>query len=205
MSTGQRLREVKEEIGRIERFLPVMKRVLTLLRAELRAYQERIGALEAQHAALDGRWRAVADQPQARTLDAAIAAEVLTRPESLVGVDIEERVAVQAHSRLSPALTAASAGTQALQALALERRRTGEALALERRNLARLEEAEQEFVLLINGSEQVRLPPLREELARLARQLDEENGMAATVARLLRERAGARDRDDGMALWQLLA
>ncbi len=204
MSTGQRLREVKEEISRIERFLPVMKRVLTLLRAEIRAYQERVDDLEAGHLELESRWRHVSDQPQARTIDAAVEAEVLTRPESLVGVDIDELVAVQAHSRLSPALTAATAGSQALQRLALERRRTREALELERGNLARLEEAEQEFVLLINGSEQVRLPPLREELARLGRQLDEENGMAATVARLLRERAGPRE-TDGMEVWQLLA
>ena len=32
MSTGQRLREVKGDIARIERFLPVLKRVLTMLR-----------------------------------------------------------------------------------------------------------------------------------------------------------------------------
>ena len=75
---------------------------------------------------------------------------------------------------------------------------------MEHKNLSNLEDAEEEFVFLINGSEQVRLPPLRQELTRLARQMDEENGMAATIARILRERPKLAATEQELELWQPL-
>ena len=95
-----------------------------------------------------------------------------------------------------------SAASAALTDLAIERLQVAERLRIERQNVVRLEDAEEEFVFLINGSEQVRLPPLREELARLARAMDEENGMAATIARLLREREA--DKHQELETWPLL-
>ena len=202
MSSGQRLRQVKEDIGRIERFLPVMKRVLTMLRVEIRSYQERIAELEQRQQQLDQRWQARGEHSLAKTIEAALEAEVLTRSENLVGVDIEEVKTVKAHSRLSQVLICQSASSAALTDLAIERLQLAERLKIERRNVTRLEDAEEEFVFLINGSEQVRLPPLHEELARLARAMDEENGMAATIARLLREREA--DKYQELETWPLL-
>ena len=66
MSTGQRLRQVKEDISRIERFLPVMKRVLTLLRVEIRNYQERIIELEQQQQEQEQKWRACGESALAQ-------------------------------------------------------------------------------------------------------------------------------------------
>jgi hypothetical protein len=202
MSSGQRLRQVKEDIGRIERFLPVMKRVLTMLRAEIRNYQERINELEHCQQQLQQRWQSCREHALCNTIEASLEAEVLTRSENLVGVDIEEVKTVKAHCRLSQVLVCQSASSAAITDLAIERLQLAERLKIERRNVARLEDAEEEFVFLINGSEQVRLPPLREELARLARAMDEENGMAATIARLLRERAA--DKHQEMETWPLL-
>ena len=202
MSTGQRLRQVKEDISRIERFLPVMKRVLTMLRVEIRNFQERIVELEARHQQLEQRWESRGDHALGRTIEASLESEVLSRIETLVGVDIEEVTSVKAHCRLSQVLICQSAGSAAITDLAISRLQLSRRLDIERRNLARLEDAEEEFVFLINGSEQVRLPPLREELARLARAMDEENGMAATIARLLRERAV--DTHQEVELWPLL-
>lgn len=202
MSSGQRLRQVKEDIGRIERFLPVMKRVLTMLRAEIRNYQERISELEHCQQQLQQRWQSCREHALCNTIEASLEAEVVTRSENLIGVDIEEVKTVKAHCRLSQVLVCQSASSAAITDLAIERLQLAERLKIERRNVARLEDAEEEFVFLINGSEQVRLPPLREELARLARAMDEENGMAATIARLLRERAA--DKHQEMETWPLL-
>lgn len=202
MSSGQRLRQVKEDIGRIERFLPVMKRVLTMLRAEIRNYQERITELEHSLQQLQERWQACAEHALCNTIEASLEAEVLTRTENLVGVDIEEVKTVKAHCRLSQVLVCQSASSAAMTDLAIERLQLAERLKIERRNVARLEDAEEEFVFLINGSEQVRLPPLHDELARLARAMDEENGMAATIARLLREREA--DKHQETETWPLL-
>jgi len=202
MSSGQRLRQVKEDIGRIERFLPVMKRVLTMLRAEIRNYQERITELEHSLQQLHERWQACAEHALCNTIEASLEAEVLTRTENLVGVDIEEVKTVKAHCRLSQVLVCQSASSAAMTDLAIERLQLAERLKIERRNVARLEDAEEEFVFLINGSEQVRLPPLHDELARLARAMDEENGMAATIARLLREREA--DKHQETETWPLL-
>ncbi len=202
MSTGQRLRQVKEDIDRIERFLPVMKRVLTMLRAEIRNFQERIVDLEQRQQLLEQRWQARGEHALGQTIEASLEAEVLTRWENLVGVDIEEVKAVKAHCRLSQVMVCQSAASAAITDLAIERLQLAEKLKIERSNVARLEDAEEEFVFLINGSEQVRLPPLREELARLARAMDEENGMAATIARLLRERAV--DKHQELETWPLL-
>ena len=202
MSSGQRLRQVKEDIGRIERFLPVMKRVLTMLRVEIRSYQERIAELEQRQQQLDLRWQARGEDALAKTIEAALEAEVLTRSENLVGVDIEEVKTVKAHCRLSQVLICQSASSAALTDLAIERVQLAQRLQIERRNVLRLEDDEEEFVFLINGSEQVRLPPLHEELARLARAMDEENGMAATIARLLREREA--DKHQELETWPLL-
>ncbi len=202
MSSGQRLRQVKEDIGRIERFLPVMKRVLTMLRAEIRNYQERIVELEHHQQELQQRWQTCEQHALCKTIEASLEAEVLTRSENLVGVDIEEVKAVKAHCRLSQVLVCQSASSAATTDLAIERLQLAERLKIERRNVTRLEDAEEEFVFLINGSEQVRLPPLREELARLARAMDEENGMAATIARLLREREAGKHQE--LETWPLL-
>ena len=46
---------------------------------------------------------------------------------------------------------------------------------------------------------------LRQELTRLSREMDEENGMAATIARMLRERGSQRTREQEVELWQPLA
>jgi vacuolar-type H+-ATPase subunit D/Vma8 len=202
MSSGQRLREVKEDIGRIERFLPVMKRVLTMLRAEIRNYQARVAELEQHQQQLQQRWQTCEKHALCKTIEASLEAEVMTRLENLVGVDIEEVKSVKAHCRLSQVLICQTASSAALTDLAIERLQVAERLKIERRNVASLEDAEEEFVFLINGSEQVRLPPLHEELARLARAMDEENGMAATIARLLREREA--DKHQEMETWPLL-
>ena len=202
MSSGQRLRQVKEDIGRIERFLPVMKRVLTMLRVEIRNFQERIIDLEQRQQQLESRWQARAGHALGETIAASLEAEVLVRAENLVGVDIEEVKSVKAHCRLSQVLICQSAAAAATTDLAIERLQLAQRLDIERRNLMRLEDAEEEFVFLINGSEQVRLPPLHEELARLARAMDEENGMAATIARLLREREA--DKHQELETWPLL-
>lgn len=202
MSSGQRLRQVKEDIGRIERFLPVMKRVLTMLRAEIRNYQARVTELEQHQEQLQQRWQSCEKHALCMTIEASLEAEVLTRSENLVGVDIEEVKTVKAHCRLSQVLICQSASSAAMTDLAIERLQVAQRLQIERRNVARLEDAEEEFVFLINGSEQVRLPPLHEELARLARAMDEENGMAATIARLLREREA--DKHQEMETWPLL-
>jgi len=202
MSTGQRLRQVKEDIDRIERFLPVMKRVLTMLRVEIRTYQERIEDLEYRQRQLELRWEARGEHALGKTTEASLEAEILIRTENLVGVDIEEVKAVKAHCRLSQVLICQSAASAAISDLAIERLQLSERLRIERSNLARLEDAEEEFVFLINGSEQVRLPPLHEELARLARAMDEENGMAASIARLLREREA--DKHQELETWPLL-
>jgi vacuolar-type H+-ATPase subunit D/Vma8 len=202
MSTGQRLRQVKEDIDRIERFLPVMKRVLTMLRVEIRTYQERIEDLEYRQRQLELRWEARGEHALGKTIEASLEAEILIRTENLVGVDIEEVKAVKAHCRLSQVLICQSAASAAISDLAIERLQLSERLRIERSNVARLEDAEEEFVFLINGSEQVRLPPLHEELARLARALDEENGMAASIARLLREREA--DKHQELETWPLL-
>lgn len=202
MSSGQRLRQVKEDISRIERFLPVMKRVLTMLRVEIRNFQERIIDLEQRQQQLESRWQARAGHALGETIAASLEAEVLVRAENLVGVDIEEVKSVKAHCRLSQVLICQSAAAAATTDLAIERLQLAQRLDIERRNLMRLEDAEEEFVFLINGSEQVRLPPLHEELARLARAMDEENGMAATIARLLREREA--DKHQELETWPLL-
>jgi hypothetical protein len=202
MSTGQRLRQVKEDIDRIERFLPVMKRVLTMLRIEIRNYQERIVDLEYQQRQLDQRWLARGEHPLSKTIEASLEAEVLTSSENLVGVDIQEVKAVKAHCRLSQVMVCQSAASATITDLAIERLQLAERLRIEHSNVASLEDAEEEFVFLINGSEQVRLPPLREELARLVRAMDEENGMAAAIARLLREREAAKHQD--LETWPLL-
>ena len=202
MSTGQRLRQVKEDISRIERFLPVMKRVLTLLRVEIRNYQERIIELEQQQQEQEQKWRACGESALGKAIEASLEAEVLTRPENIVGVDIEEVKAVKAHCRLSQVMVCQSATSAAMTDLAIERLQLAQRLGIERGNVMRLEDAEEEFVFLINGSEQVRLPPLREELARLARAMDEENGMVATIARLLRERDAAKHQE--LETWPLL-
>ena len=202
MSSGQRLRQVKEDISRIERFLPVMKRVLTMLRVEIRNFQERIIDLEQRQQQLESRWQARAGHALGETIAASLEAEVLVRAENLVGVDIEEVKSVKAHCRLSQVLICQSAAAAAPTDLAIERLQLAQRLDIERRNLMRLEDAEEEFVFLINGSEQVRLPPLHEELARLARAMDEENGMAATIARLLREREA--DKHQELETWPLL-
>ena len=65
MSSGQQLRLVKEEIARIERFLPVMKRVLTMLRMELRNYRERVDELAVRHGRLEKEWAGAAAHPLA--------------------------------------------------------------------------------------------------------------------------------------------
>ena len=197
MSSGQRLRQVKEDISRIERFLPVMKRVLTMLRVEIRNFH-----LEQRQQQLESRWQARAGHALGETIAASLEAEVLVRAENLVGVDIEEVKSVKAHCRLSQVLICQSAAAAATTDLAIERLQLAQRLDIERRNLMRLEDAEEEFVFLINGSEQVRLPPLHEELARLARAMDEENGMAATIARLLREREA--DKHQELETWPLL-
>ena len=202
MSTGQRLRQVKEDIDRIQRFLPVMKRVLTMLRVEIRNYQERIADLEHRQQQLERKWQARGEHALGKTIEASLETEVLTRPENIVGVDVEEVKAVKAHCRLSQVMVCQSAASAALTDLAIERVQLEQRLAIERGNVTRLEDAEEEFVFLINGSEQVRLPPLREELARLARAMDEENGMAATIARLLREREA--DKHQELETWPLL-
>lgn len=204
MSTGQRLRQVKEEISRIERFLPVMKRVLTMLRVEIRNFQERIQELEMHQQQLEQRWQARGENALGQTIAASLDSEVLSRTESLVGVDIEEVTSVKAHCRLSQVLICQSAASAAVTDLAIERLQMSSRLEIEHRNLARLEDAEEEFVFLINGSEQVRLPPLQVELARLARAMDEENGMAATIARLLREREAEKHKDQELETWPLL-
>lgn len=202
MSAGQRLRQVKEEIERIERFLPVMKRVLTMLRVEIRGYQERIDDLERRRERLEQHWATRVEDSLGKTIEASLEAEVLIRSENLVGVEIDEVTAVKAHCRLSQVLVCQSVTSAAITDLAIERLQLSERLQIERRNVLRLEDAEEEFVFLINGSEQVRLPPLREELARLARAMDEENGMAATVARLLREREAVQPQE--LEIWPLL-
>ena len=202
MSTGQRLRQVKEDISRIERFLPVMKRVLTLLRVEIRNYQERIIELEQRQQEQEQKWKACGESALGKAIEASLEAEVLTRPENIVGVDIEEVKAVKAHCRLSQVMVCQSATSAAMTDLAIERLQLAQRLGIERGNVMRLEDAEEEFVFLINGSEQVRLPPLREELARLARAMDEENGMVATIARLLREREAAKHQE--LETWPLL-
>ncbi|MDJ0657779.1 MAG: hypothetical protein QNJ40_26705 [Xanthomonadales bacterium] len=203
MSTGQQLRLCKEEIARIERFLPVMKRVLTMLRMEIRNYRERVEQLEQRWKALEAAWDEQRDQPLAESIYQGLSAEVVTRPESLVGVDIEAVAAVNTHSDNDPVLVSASESAASLAVLAAEHLQVSRALAVERDNLARLEDAEEEFVFLINGSEQVRLPPLYEQLSRLERALDEENGMAAAIARLLRERSETQQKPE--ELWQLFA
>jgi hypothetical protein len=202
MSAGQRLRQVKEDIERIERFLPVMKRVLTMLRVEIRNYQQRIIELERQCEQLEQHWADRAEDALGTTIEASLEAEVLVRLENLVGVEIEEVTAVKAHCRLSQVLICQSTTSAAIADLAIERLQLSERLKIEHRNVLRLEDAEEEFVFLINGSEQVRLPPLREELARLSRAMDEENGMAATVARLLREREVVQHEE--LEIWPLL-
>lgn len=202
MSTGQRLRQVKEDISRIERFLPVMKRVLTLLRVEIRNYQERIIELEQRQQEQEQKWKACGESALGKAIEASLEAEVLTRAENIVGVDIEEVKAVKAHCRLSQVMVCQSATSAAMTDLAIERLQLAQRLEIERSNVMRLEDAEEEFVFLINGSEQVRLPPLREELARLARAMDEENGMVATIARLLRERDAAKHQE--LETWPLL-
>ena len=160
-----------------------------MLRMEIREYRERIAELEDRWQVLEGEWQEVREHPFALSIEAGISAEVVTRPESLVGVDIDTVVAVNTHSRTDPVLSTATALTAAIESLALDHVDVAETLAVERRNFRRLQDAEEEFVLLINGSEQVRLPPLYEQLARLERALDEENGMAAAVARILRDRS----------------
>ncbi len=202
MSTGQRLRQVKEDISRIERFLPVMKRVLTLLRVEIRNYQERIIELEQRQQEQEQKWKACGESALGKAIEASLEAEVLTRAENIVGVDIEEVKAVKAHCRLSQVMVCQSATSAAMTDLAIDRLQLSQRLEIERSNVMRLEDAEEEFVFLINGSEQVRLPPLREELARLARAMDEENGMVATIARLLRERDAAKHQE--LETWPLL-
>ena len=205
MSTGQQLRLVKEEIGRIERFLPVMKRVLTMLRMETRNYRDRVAELELTESELDKAWRGIEDEPLATSIARGMSAEVVTRPQSLVGVDIDSVVEVNSHSASDPFVTHASETAAAIAGLALTRAEVMARLRVERRNLARLEDAEEEFVFLINGSEQVRLPPLYEQLSRLERALDEENGMAAAIARLLRERTRRAPPPDEQEQWQLFA
>ena len=202
MSTGQRLRQVKEDISRIERFLPVMKRVLTLLRVEIRNYQERIIELEQRQQEQEQKWKACGESALGKAIEASLEAEVLTRAENIVGVDIEEVKAVKAHCRLSQVMVCQSATSAAMTDLAIDRLQLSQRLEIERSNVMRLEDAEEEFVFLINGSEQVRLPPLREELARLVRPMDEENGMVATIARLLRERDAAKHQE--LETWPLL-
>ena len=202
MSTGQRLRQVKEDISRIERFLPVMKRVLTLLRVEIRNYQERIIELEQRQQEQEQKWKACGESALGKAIEASLEAEVLTRAENIVGVAIEEVKAVKAHCRLSQVMVCQSATSAAMTDLAIDRLQLSQRLEIERSNVMRLEDAEEEFVFLINGSEQVRLPPLREELARLARAMDEENGMVATIARLLRERDAAKHQE--LETWPLL-
>jgi aspartate/tyrosine/aromatic aminotransferase len=204
MSTGQRLRLVKDDIARIERFLPVMKRVLMMLRAELRLYRERVGELELARDALERQWRAIESAELAATIDGSIDVELRTSVENLVGVDIDVVNSLVGHCKLSPVFLYQSSSFAAIVDLACERSQLAEHLRLEQRNISRLEEAEEEFVFLINGSEQVRLPPLRNELARLAREMDEENAMAATIARLLRERARAKNSEQEVELWPLL-
>lgn len=204
MSTGQQLRIAKEEIARIERFLPVMKRVLTMLRMEIRGYRERIDALEDRWQALETEWRKVEGHPFASSIVKSISAEVVKKPESLVGVDVDTVVAVNTHSASDPLFVSSTALTSAIAKLALDHVGVAERLAVERSNLMRLQDAEEEFVFLINGSEQVRLPPLYERLARLERALDEENGMAAAVARILRDRSETTDaEDEELEQWRL--
>lgn len=205
MSTGQQLRLAKEEIARIERFLPVMKRVLTMLRMELRAYRERVTELERRFAEMEEEWAANAGDPLAAHIRSGVTAEAVTRPQSLVGVDIDEVVKVAAHSHNDPVLVSSTGNSSALDTQAKQRVEITRTLEIEKRNLARLEDAEEEFVFLINGSEQVRLPPLYEQLSRLERALDEENGMAAAVARLLRERAESQVDTEAVELWRLFA
>lgn len=205
MSTGQQLRLAKEEIVRIERFLPVMKRVLTMLRMELRIYRERVGDLDTQWRELEAQWALTADHPLVISIRRGVAAEAVTRPHSLVGVDVDRVVNVASHSDNDPMLISGSETAAAIDALARQHVEVTRRLEIERRNLARLEDAEEEFVFLINGSEQVRLPPLYEQLSRLERALDEENGMAAAVARLLRERAGNMVDTEAVELWRLFA
>ena len=205
MSSGQRLREVKEEIARIERFLPVMKRVLTMLRMEIRNYRERVDELAQRRAELEREWGTVGESPLAASIYRGISAEVVTRPESLVGVDIESIVAVNAHSANDPVVVSSSELASSIAQLALELVKASRALEIESRNLGRLEDAEEEFVFLINGSEQVRLPPLYEQFARLERALDEENGMAAAIARILRERNRPVIQPEEVELWRPLA
>jgi hypothetical protein len=204
MSTGQRLRQVKEDIARIERFLPVLKRVLTMLRVEIRGYSERVDELAGNLSRLDEVWADVADETIAQTIEISVTVECLTRPDNLVGVDVDVVKSFSAHCGLSQALICSSATAAAITDLAVERKQCLERLRIERRNLASLEDAEEEFVFLINGSEQVRLPPLRQELTRLARQMDEENGMAATIARILRERPKLAATEQELELWQPL-
>ena len=110
--------------------------------------------------------------------------------------------AVNTHSDNDPVLVSASESAASLAVLAAEHLQVSRALEVERDNLARLEDAEEEFVFLINGSEQVRLPPLYDQLSRLERALDEENGMAAAIARLLRERSETQLPEEQ---WQLFA
>ncbi len=205
MSTGQQLRLCKEEIARIERFLPVMKRVLTMLRMETRSYRDRVAELEASLTELDSAWRKVRDTPLAASIAKGMSAEVVTRPESLVGVDIDSVVKVNSHSTSDPFVVHGSETAVAIAGLARQRAEVQAGLRVERRNLSRLEDAEEEFVFLINGSEQVRLPPLYEQLSRLERALDEENGMAAAIARLLRERTKPGAPAAEGELWQLFA
>ncbi len=205
MSTGQQLRLCKEEIARIERFLPVMKRVLTMLRMETRSYRDRVAELEASLTELDSAWRKVRDTPLAASIAKGMSAEVVTRPESLVGVDIDSVVKVNSHSTSDPFVVNGSETAVAIAGLARQRAEVQAGLRVERRNLSRLEDAEEEFVFLINGSEQVRLPPLYEQLSRLERALDEENGMAAAIARLLRERTKPGAPAAEGELWQLFA
>ena len=149
MSTGQRLRQVKEDIDRIERFLPVMKRVLTMLRVEIRNYQERIVELAHHLQQLEQRWQTRDEHALGKTIEASLEAEVLTRSENLVGVDIQEVKAVKAHCRLSQILICQSAASAALTDLAIERLQLSERLRIERSNVVQLEDAEEEFVFLI--------------------------------------------------------
>ena len=204
MSTGQQLRIVKEEIARIERFLPVMKRVLTMLRMEIRNYRERVDDLAQRRSELEKEWGRIAESPLAASIYRGITAEVVTRPESLVGVDIDAVVAVNAHSANDPVVASSSELAASITTLALALVKDSRALEVESRNLARLEDAEEEFVFLINGSEQVRLPPLYEQFARLERALDEENGMAAAIARILRERTRRVSKPEEVELWRPL-
>jgi hypothetical protein len=169
---------------------------------EIRNYQERIIELEQQQQEKEQKWRACGESALGKAIEASLEAEVLTRPENIVGVDIEEVKAVKAHCRLSQVMVCQSATSAAMTDLAIERLQLAQRLGIERGNVMRLEDAEEEFVFLINGSEQVRLPPLREELARLARAMDEENGMVATIARLLREREAAKHQE--LETWPLL-